>query len=96
MLISLWFAWRIPHVFINRAEDAVDEFSGWFAAEGFGELNGFVDGNFGRDFIGKVELVDAKAQDVAVDDGYLLKGPLGRVFGNSFVDFGKIFFNAFD
>ena len=63
---------------VGGAEDAVDKLGGIIGAEGFGELDGFVDGDFGGNGLGGfAEFIEAHAQDVAVDGGNGRERPLG-------------------
>src|SRR5438105_3508635 len=68
---------RFAELFIDGAEDPVDEPSGGFAAEGFRELDSLVDSHFCRHLraVRKEELVEAEPQDIAVNGSNALQWP---------------------
>src|ERR1035437_7997273 len=70
------FFWFIKFtVSVNSSEHAVDKFAGVFAAKGFGELNGFINGHFGWHVALDHQLVDADAQHDFIDLGDLVDRP---------------------
>lgn len=64
---------RLPQwsgqIFADTIEDAIDETAGFGAAKGFGQLDGFVDGNDRWDVVAVEHFINREAQNVAIDGG---------------------------
>ena len=52
----------------------------------FSHLDGFVDGDVGRNIREKAQLIDRKAQDIPLDQSDTLQGPIGTAFLNAGID----------
>jgi hypothetical protein len=73
------------HFLGDAVEDSVDEAVGIRGAESFGELDGFVDGDFGRGFR-EHHFAGAKAEDGAVDGVDTLGCVVVDDAGEDFID----------
>src|SRR3989344_1209323 len=81
---------------IDRPQDPVHELSRVRAAETFRHLDGFVDRDFGRNFVRICveKLGEPDTQDVTVYDRDFIKRPLGRGFHDDRVDLREMLNHA--
>ncbi len=67
------------HFVLDSIQNAIDETSGVFRPVSFSEVNGFVDGHFGRDIFAVKEFKERHAKDVSVNDVNAIQTPVLRI-----------------
>src|SRR5215471_14153535 len=71
---------------LDAIENPIDERRCLLGAVFFGHLDGFVDGDVGRDVREEAQLIDRKAEDIPLHQPDTLQGPVSATFLDEGID----------
>ena len=81
---------------MDLVEDAVDKFAGIMIAVFLGQLDRFIDRNFGRDVTVEFQFIKPHAQDIAVNDRHAVKLPVRGILTQFLVNIRQMGINTQD